>query len=109
MGSGNHLRQPRPRISPVRVLRTETARGNQQLAAVRHPAARNGFQPVIGIGMKAKLEQVDTQLHCGRDLVDVLPTGSGRRKERLAQRLLGNIDIFRPHRATQRNNPAGAR
>ena len=35
MGSGDHFRQPAPRVGAVRLLRAEAARGDQQLAARR--------------------------------------------------------------------------
>ena len=56
--------------------------------------------------MQAEPEQVDAKLNRGRDLVDVLPAGPGRGEEGLAERILGDDHILRPHRATRRNRPA---
>ena len=70
----------------------------------RDTASGDLLQPLVGVGMKAKAEQVDAELHCGRDLVYVLPAGAGRGKEALAQRLFRNLHVLRPHLATRQNN-----
>ena len=88
MGSGNHLRQPAARVGAVRLLRSETPRGDDELAAAGDAAAGDLLQPLVGVGMKAEPEQVDAKLDRGRDLVDVLPAGAGRGEEGLAERVL---------------------
>src|SRR5690348_5040506 len=109
MGGGNHFRQSAARIGPVRFLCAEPASGDDQLAGAGDAASANLLQPFVGVGMKTELEQVDTELDCSRDLVDVLATGSGRREEAFAQRFFGNLNVLRPHLTTRPNNPEAMR
>ncbi len=53
--------------------------------------------------MQAEPEQVDAQLHRGRDLVDVLAARSGRGEEGFAERVLRDGNLVRLHRATRRS------
>src|SRR6185369_9928804 len=72
VGSRDHFRQPAPGIGTVGLLRTKAARGDEQLARASYTASGNRLQALVRVGMQTEPEQVDAQLHGGRNLVDVL-------------------------------------
>ena len=84
-----------------KIKAADTATMYRDLASARYSAPAEDLQLFVGIGVKPKLEQVCSQLDGGRDLVDVLPPRPGRGKEGLAERLLGDLDVLRPHPPTR--------
>src|SRR4051794_979349 len=106
MGGRNHLCQSPTRIGTVRVLRPETACRDEQLASAGHAASGDLFQPLVGVGVQAEPEEVDSQLDRGCDLVDVLPARAACREKGFAEGVLRDVDVLRPHLATPRMYPA---
>src|SRR5688572_8168963 len=72
MSVGDNTRHPLARVRAVGVLRTVATSGDQQPAARGHLATGNPPQPLVHFGAQPKLEDIQSQLDRGRDLVDVL-------------------------------------
>ena len=101
MGSRNHFRQPCPSVGPVRVLRAKAPRGDEKLARARDPAPGDTLKTLVHVRVESEPEQVDAELDRGRNLVDVLPSGSGGGEKTFAERVLRKLDVLRPHRANR--------
>ena len=98
-GARDELGEALERVFTIRFLRSKALRENDDLSALRQSAANDTFEAHAHGGLQLRRVEIESQLHRGRDLVDVLAAGTGAADERQRDRgrghcgCVGQLDV----------------